>query len=162
MSWQSTVFNLIFRLQKRSLVKGGFDTVQAKLNKLADSAEKGLKIPATTEHRFEVLNGVPCEWMIAEGAKDSDKIVLYFHGGAFMVGSPPITHRHLAATLSERAGMKVLLVDYRVTPAHTFPAPVDDCTAVYQWLLENGYESGFKRLSVGCKVKELLRDLCPP
>ncbi|ARN74036.1 alpha/beta hydrolase [Oceanicoccus sagamiensis] len=138
MSWQSTVFNLIFRLQKRTLRKSSYEQAQTKLNKLVAKVE----LPASTEHRLEALNGVDCEWVIAEPARASEQIILYFHGGAFMVGSPPVTHRHLAAQLSEQSGMKVLLVDYRLTPEHSFPAPVDDGIAVYQWLLANGYDAG--------------------
>ncbi len=141
MSWQSSVFNLIFRFQKRTLRKSSFAVAQTKLNKLAASGENSLKLSATTKHRPETINGVACEWMIAEPAKESEQLILYFHGGAFMVGSPPTTHRHLAAQLSEQSGMKVLLVDYRLTPEHTFPAPIEDGIAVYQWLLNNGYSA---------------------
>ena len=141
MSWQSIVLNQIFRLRKRRIVKTDPRAIKAGYNKLEEKTEKTLKIPTTTEHRVDTLNGVPCEWMIAEGAKDSDQLVLYFHGGGFMLGSPPILHRPLAARLSAKSGRKVLLVDYRLTPAHTYPAPVEDCSQVYQWLLDNGYNA---------------------
>ncbi len=142
MSWQSTVFNLIFRATQKSMLKNSsFEVAQSKLNKLAASGERGLKLAPGTDHRIETINGVNCEWMIAEAAKDSAQIILYFHGGAFMVGSPPSTHRHLAETLSAQSGRKVLLVDYRLTPEYIFPAPIEDGIAVYQWLLGNGYRA---------------------
>ena len=59
-------------------------------------------------------DGVPAEWVLAAGA-DSDKRLLYIHGGGFCVGSPT-SARMLTAALSERCGMAVLSIDYRLMP----------------------------------------------
>ena len=48
------------------------------------------------------------------------------------------SHRDIACRLARTAGVRALLVDCRLAPEHRFPAPVEDATAVYQWLLENG------------------------
>ena len=44
-----------------------------------------------------------------------------------------------AAQLSQLTGMRVLLPEYRLAPEHPFPAGVDDCFAVYRWLVDEGY-----------------------
>ena len=80
--------------------------------------------------------GVPSEWVTAPGA-DNDRIMLYLHGGGYIIGSPR-THRVTCARLSREAGVRVLDVGYRLAPENPFPAPVEDTLAAYRWLLSNG------------------------
>ena len=82
--------------------------------------------------------GVTAEWVTAEGASDS-RVVLYFHGGGYIIGSPR-THRPMLAELSHASGARVLALDYRLAPEHPFPAPVEDAVASYRWLLNEGYD----------------------
>ena len=88
--------------------------------------------------------GVTAEWVTAEGASDS-RVVLYFHGGGYIIGSPR-THRAMLAHLSRDAAARVLALDYRLAPEHPFPAPVEDSVAAYRWLLNEGYDPA--RISV--------------
>lgn len=82
------------------------------------------------------VNGVPGEWVLAEGA-DPDARLLYLHGGAFRVGSPR-SHRHLTNELSRRCGMAVLAIDYRMMPEHKMLACHQDAQTAYRWILSNG------------------------
>lgn len=84
------------------------------------------------------VNGVPSEWMVAEGAKD-DRVLLYLHGGAYTFGSPG-THADLTSRLSHVCRLKVLVINYRLAPENPFPAAVEDSTAAYRWLLAQGYQ----------------------
>ncbi|MCW5893233.1 MAG: alpha/beta hydrolase [bacterium] len=79
---------------------------------------------------------VPCEWIVADGARD-DAVLLYLHGGGYCIGSIN-THRALVSRLSAATAMRGLAVDYRLAPEHPFPAALDDATAVYRWLLGQG------------------------
>ena len=92
--------------------------------------------------RYSRLNagGVAAEWVKADGSSDS-RVVLYFHGGGYIIGSPR-THRPMLAELSQAAGGRVLALDYRLAPEHPFPAPVEDSVAAYRWLLDEGYDPG--------------------
>jgi acetyl esterase len=68
-------------------------------------------------------------------AHDSDRplpLLLYLHGGGFVLGSPD-THDNLCRALARRAGCVVVSVDYRLAPEHPFPAAVDDAYAALQW-----------------------------
>lgn len=82
------------------------------------------------------IQGVPCEWQHAANA--NGRVMLYLHGGAFILGSPA-THRAITAGLAAAAGMSVCVPDYRLAPEHPYPAAPDDCLAVYRGLLEMGY-----------------------
>ena len=90
--------------------------------------------------RYSRLNagGVTSEWVTAESASDS-RVVLYLHGGGYIIGSPR-THRPLMAELSQASKGRVLGLDYRLAPEHPFPAPVEDSVAAYRWLLNEGYD----------------------
>jgi monoterpene epsilon-lactone hydrolase len=68
--------------------------------------------------------GVPAEWVTAAGAC-ADRIVLFFHGGAYHIGSLG-TLRRLLALISAATQARVLSVGYRLAPEHPFPAAVED------------------------------------
>ena len=80
--------------------------------------------------------GVPAEWITTPGAAD-DRILLYLHGGGYMIGSMR-THRVMLSRMSRASSARVLGLDYRLAPENPFPAPVEDTLASYRWLLSNG------------------------
>lgn len=63
------------------------------------------------------------------------RLIVYFHGGGWVVGSPD-THHTVAALLASDTGCAVASVDYRLAPEHPFPAPCDDAIAAVQWLAD--------------------------
>ena len=97
--------------------------------------------------RYSRVNagGVTAEWVAADGASDS-RVVLYFHGGGYIIGSPR-THRPMLAHLSRDSAARVLSLDYRLAPEHPFPAPVEDAVASYRWLLQEGFDPS--RIALG-------------
>jgi acetyl esterase/lipase len=66
-------------------------------------------------------------------------VILYVHGGGYVIGSIN-THRELINRFSKAANARVLALNYRLAPEHPFPAPVDDATAAYRWLLSQGIQ----------------------
>ncbi|WP_335980503.1 alpha/beta hydrolase [Streptomyces sp. CA2R106] len=69
-------------------------------------------------------------------------LLVYFHGGAFFLGSLE-THDHVARALAAATGLKVVSVGYRLAPEAAFPAGLDDCHAVVRWLAEEGTGLGW-------------------
>ncbi|MEN0138089.1 MAG: alpha/beta hydrolase [Rhodococcus sp. (in: high G+C Gram-positive bacteria)] len=68
---------------------------------------------------------------------DSYGLLVYFHGGAFFLGSLD-THDHVARSLAKETGLRVVSVGYRRAPEAAFPAGLDDCRDVVRWVAENG------------------------
>jgi acetyl esterase/lipase len=63
----------------------------------------------------------------------SDRCVLYFHGGAYAVGTAKLL-RDFTWRIGAAARAHVLYFDYRLAPEHPFPAALEDAVAVYRWL----------------------------
>ncbi|MDB5524110.1 MAG: esterase [Rhizobium sp.] len=66
---------------------------------------------------------------------DSRAMVLYFHGGGFVVGGLE-SHDDVCAEICHRTGFEVVSVDYRLAPEHRHPASFDDCMAAFEWAAE--------------------------
>lgn len=98
--------------------------------------------PTPPDVKVEVVTAPehPAEWLTPPGAR-IDAVVLYLHGGGYVIGSPR-SHRHLAAAIARAAGTRALLLDYRLAPEHPFPAALEDAVAAYQWLSREGISSG--------------------
>lgn len=86
--------------------------------------------------RFRIGH-IEAEWISAAG-NDLQSVVLYLHGGGFRIGSIA-SHRDLIQRLSIASRARVLAIDYRLSPEHLFPAPVEDAVDAYRWLLSQGY-----------------------
>jgi acetyl esterase/lipase len=77
----------------------------------------------------------------------SGKALLYVHGGGLVTGGGEVAELR---GISLAAGFAALTytVDYRMPPAHPYPAGLDDCLAVYRGLLETRAASDIVVLGV--------------
>jgi acetyl esterase/lipase len=66
-------------------------------------------------------------------------LVVYFHGGGFVLGGPDMGN-WICGAVAARVGAVVVSVDYRLAPAHVFPAAVEDCYAALAWAAGNAAE----------------------
>ena len=91
--------------------------------------------------RFEEVNmgGVPATLVLPE-VQDSDIVLVYIHGGAYIVGEPA-GYRGIGGNYAKLLGARVFIPDYRLAPEHPFPAAIDDGLRAYEWLLEQGIPS---------------------
>jgi epsilon-lactone hydrolase len=97
-----------------------------------------------------VLGGVPVVTVETPG-NDPSAVLLYFHGGAYALGSAADSVG-LAADVARRTGARAISVDYRLAPEHPFPAGIEDALAAYRALLDEGTPSdriGFVGESAG-------------
>jgi monoterpene epsilon-lactone hydrolase len=87
-----------------------------------------------------VARGVAAEWVTTPDS-DSSRVVLYFHGGGYTIGSIA-SYRSFTGRLARATRARLLSVGYRLAPEHPFPAALDDAVSSYRWLLEEGIPPG--------------------
>ena len=80
---------------------------------------------------------------IAVPQSRSDRYVLYFHGGGYVVGSARL-FRDFTWRIARATRACVLYFDYRLAPEHPFPAALEDSVKVYRWL---GDRHGSRRIA---------------
>ncbi len=85
-------------------------------------------------------DGIKGSWQEPAGA-NREQVVLYLHGGAFLVGSDE-TPQSITAFLAAEAGVRCFSLDYPLAPEHPFPAAVDNALLAYRMLLNNGIKPG--------------------
>ncbi|AJQ93027.1 alpha/beta hydrolase [Gynuella sunshinyii] len=71
-------------------------------------------------------------------------VVLFFHGGGFVSGDFD-THDVLVRAIANRAGVLVLVVNYRLAPEYPFPAALEDAYATAMWVEAHAEEIGADR-----------------
>ncbi|KAG0523964.1 hypothetical protein BDA96_07G168800 [Sorghum bicolor] len=87
----------------------------------------------------------PSRRAVAAGAGGGRRlpVLVYFHGGAFVVESAfdPVYHNYLNA-LTAKAGVIAVSVNYRLAPEHPLPAAYDDAWTALSWVLDNARRGG--------------------
>jgi epsilon-lactone hydrolase len=138
-SIKSRVFNLMMR--NRHLFQGKFKReifdFNTSITGFRELCEKGAakysKIPDGIKIKEENIDGINSEWIIPEGS-DSEKVILYVHGGGYVSGSCS-DHRGFVSKFAKYCGFTNLLYEYRLAPENPFPAALEDSVKVYEWLL---------------------------
>jgi acetyl esterase len=80
----------------------------------------------------------------APSGKVECPVILYFHGGGYVVGSLN-SHDCVCRRLSLASDFAVLAPAYRLAPEHRFPTAVEDAKDVAVWLLEQAEQLGLDR-----------------
>lgn len=83
--------------------------------------------------------GVPALWCIPDGS-DADHVLLHNHMGGTVLTSM-YSDRKAAGHIAKAAGVRALVLNYRRSPEHKFPAQPDDVQTAYRWLLAQGKQS---------------------
>lgn len=87
------------------------------------------------------INDLEANWIYQNSYKDSNKVILQLHGGAYTrsLEDNGITYQRMAVNYAGISGARVLTIDYRVAPEYPYPAALEDAVAAYQWLMDQGY-----------------------
>jgi acetyl esterase len=86
---------------------------------------------------------VPIRVYRAKGTRADDALpcMLFIHGGGWVIGDLE-THDGICRHLANATGGSVIAVDYRRSPEHKHPIPLQDCADVLSALPEIGRELG--------------------
>jgi acetyl esterase/lipase len=132
MSWQLAALNAVLLLREKPYLARERDFVAGRARMEREAAL--LPPPPGTAFRDAALGGLG-----ALRVGPAAPVLLWFHGGAFVIGSPR-THGAMVAALAQRAGIGAVLPDYRLAPEHPFPAAVEDARAAWTALLREGID----------------------
>jgi monoterpene epsilon-lactone hydrolase len=123
-------------LRQSAFPVGSTAQEQRQLLRAALSAQP---LPADLTMTAGTLGGVPTAEIAIAGI-ESRHVVLYFHGGVYVIGDAFLA-ADLASQVGRRVHAKVISVDYRLAPEHPYPAAVDDALSAYEALLQSGVDA---------------------
>lgn len=104
-------------------------------SKLMFRPSRGMSFaPDILEHEGR---SVPMIWCSMQ-AKRADKVILYLHGGGYVIGGLA-SHGAMVAQIAGGAGVRAAVVEFRLAPEHPYPAAIEDAELAYRALLERGY-----------------------
>jgi len=76
--------------------------------------------------------------------------LVYYHGGGFVIGNLE-THDSTCRRLANKSRCQVIAIDYRLSPEHPFPAPIEDGVAAFRHIRDRAGSFGADaaRIAVG-------------
>ena len=114
------------------------DAVMALLKKQGKAITPEALVPGVSSVDREIpgaAGNIPARIYTPDGAGPFP-VVVYFHGGGWVLADKQV-YDGGARGLSKQARAVVVSVDYRLAPAHKFPAAWDDAFAAYKWVAAN-------------------------
>src|SRR5215467_10785473 len=82
------------------------------------------------------IDGLPALWCVPTDC-DMNRVLLHAHGGGTVIFSMNLD-RKAVGHIAKAAGTRALVLDYRRSPEHKFPAQIEDMEKAYHWLLAKG------------------------
>jgi acetyl esterase/lipase len=118
------------------------DSVQSEPVPMPDVEVSVVSVPAS-------VGDVQLQLIRPRGVQGSLPVVLYLHGGGWILGSF-ISHGRLARELAVGANAVVAFVEYALAPQARYPVQIEQCYAAAKWLVAHAAEYGIdsSRLAV--------------
>jgi epsilon-lactone hydrolase len=148
-SWQSSVLALLTAIFVRPVL-GALTIIGLVVNRFRPDALQRARLdgidgplrlipplPGTDVTRVS-LPHCPAEWVVAPEARDSNSLIVYFHGSA-LVTLGLNSHRRFVSRLSATTGAKVFNVGYRLAPQASIEDAVADGLDGYRYALSQGF-----------------------
>jgi acetyl esterase/lipase len=136
-SWQSNLFRRFARMSRPRVAGASTDIAELRRQYTYLTDRFG---PAPGGAAFEAgqVGPIKGEW-VRSGAGSAQRLILYFHGGGYIAGSPQ-THRPLVARLAQASEAHAFVPGYRLAPEFAFPAAVRDGIDAYRHLIGKGID----------------------
>jgi len=82
------------------------------------------------------IAGISCRQLTPQGwSIEWDSCILYAYGGGYISGST-CEDQVITAELAQHSGLRIVMVEYRLSPEHPYPLPQQDMRRVYSALLD--------------------------
>ncbi|HEY4041851.1 MAG TPA: alpha/beta hydrolase fold domain-containing protein [Rhodopila sp.] len=104
---------------------------------IIESIHLATKEPEAVTYAEQDVDGVEALWCVPNDSDDS-AVLLHNHMGGTVLASMH-SDRKAAAHIAKAAGVPALVLNYRRSPEHKFPAQINDVDNAYRWLLDRGY-----------------------
>ena len=101
-----------------------------------DEVMNGVAPAGDIESEEGSVGGVPGIW-VRRASGPRDRAILYFHGGAYVVGSPR-AYVNFVGHMVSRAGIPAFVADYALAPERPFPAAIEDARRAFEGLVDQG------------------------
>lgn len=140
MSIKRFIFNMLLKISRSKLRRGiSVFNVRSDYNIFAKVIYFLSPIEKNVLIEFKHLSDVNC--LRACPPVDTKKQILFFHGGAFVLGLDDLQKAYIpfAAKLASITKADVWVPDYRTAPENAFPDIGIDCMTTYMTLLKEGH-----------------------
>lgn len=135
---------LLPRMLIRAVTRGEADAISARIARVGRRVNGIARLQRVLpSRRFTLVadtwNGLPVEWVSLRGLPTStaDGVILYFHGGGFVLGDLN-THLRAVSALVRATRLPLVHVQYRQYPEAGLQTSVQDCLDAYRQLLSAG------------------------
>lgn len=80
---------------------------------------------------------IPLHIIRPENAKQAMPVIMYFHGGGWILGNFK-THERFLRELTNASNAAIVFVDYSPAPEAKYPTQIEQAYAATKWIAENG------------------------
>lgn len=137
---------LLARILIRALTTAEFEATSRRIVRVGHNVNRLASLQRRRPPRgfrmvTDTWNGLPVEWVSPSGleAPIEDGVILYFHGGGFVLGDLN-THLRAVAALSRVTRMPLVHIEYRQYPEVDLETTIQDCLGAYRHLLSQGVD----------------------
>ncbi len=81
------------------------------------------------------INGITTLWITPPQLKHEDKVMIFIHGGGWIVNSRKAQVK-LQADVASSLGVKLVSIEYRLAPEHPYPAALNDIITAYKSIIK--------------------------
>ena len=108
-------------------------------------ARSELPVPFTSKESVALIRnidcgGVNCRFYQPNGYREEPShllgLTIYIHGGGWVLGNLDMVD-HLCRCLANKTDNAVLSIDYRLSPEHPYPIPMNDCVQAASWAFDH-------------------------
>jgi acetyl esterase/lipase/alkylation response protein AidB-like acyl-CoA dehydrogenase len=138
-------FNLHDLAATRAMVDAMVASVKAQVPPIGGVVTEDVKVPGGAG-----APAVAVRIYRPAGRTDALPVLVWMHGGGWMLGGIELDDL-MARQLAKDVRCAVVSVEYRLAPEHPYPAALEDCYAVVEWLAGSGALRGLdrQRIAVG-------------